>query len=167
MRIFARNVEPAIPVDIADAVEMWARQRGRHARLTWNAIMGCPVVTFTLPENATGNRDVQEGRAAEATESVPLHEWDGERGRYVPLVLGDYGASGIINLLESWDMHSGRGLYDSIQARVAAMRAENERVRESHRRAADEGAADLLDLKRRSALDIPYHTVGIDLKHGG
>lgn len=162
MVLISRTLDPTPPVDIADAVEAWARSRGAHARIVWVAPIACFAVKFTLPASAKANLDVQEGRAAEATEMVPLHEWDGEQGQYVALRLEDYGASGIINMLERLDTKSGRGLYDGMQAAIAATRVHNEQVAESARKAADEVAREAAD-RGRSAMKIPFFRVGIDL----
>lgn len=160
----AVELEPQVPVAIADAVEKWARGRGLHARLMWERVLGCFVVKFTLPGTSTAAREVQEGRAEEATECVPLHEWDGELGTYVPLRLEDYGESGLVNMLERMDTRSGRGLYDSLHAAIAATREHNRKVAAGHRQAMEDAQAEVLD-RARSVMGVPFHRVGIDLKN--
>ena len=101
---------------------------------------------------------------AEATESVRLQEWDTERKAYVPLDLEQYGVSGIINLLESMDTWSGRGTYRSPQEAVFAYLERNAKHRETIKQQAEDVGREEVWLHRRSALGLPYHTVGSDLK---
>lgn len=135
---------PSIPVDIADAVEVWARGRGRHARMEWHPVLNCPVIHFTSRQNAD-----------ETSESLMLNEWDAEKGHHVPLNLGDYGASGIINLLERADTHSGRGEFKTLADAVQANIEHNARVREAHTKESEEIFREAAWLHRRTILGTP------------
>jgi hypothetical protein len=149
---YGRRVgRPVPPVEIADAVERWARQWGRHARLEWNANTRCFCIHFTRKGDDPVLAAVQAGRRGEVTESVMLHEWkkDGRAhpfipgqkvGGFVPMDLEQYGVEGIVRMLDKSNMWSGRGEFSSPQDALDAVTAQNEK-RERDVEAQVEGAA--------------------------
>jgi hypothetical protein len=154
LKLGGRN-NPTIPADIAEAVEMWARGRGRHARMEWNPHLGCAVIHFRIPGNSRSLADYQAGLAPEPTESIALHEWDAEKGHYVPLDLGQYGVGGIVELLERADTRSGRGEFGSLQEQVDAVMRRNEVTRRQQAATAEEAGREAAWLHRRSILGTP------------
>lgn len=157
---------PAPPAAIADAVELWARKSGRHARLEWNRVTSWWEIHLSLKPDDPQMRAYREGKVGEEpTETVPLIEWDGEKGAYAPIPIEQYGAAGVVFLLEKGDSWSGRGEFSSLQeaVTVAASRAREgrQRVKDQQRQWARDLGGDV----RRSVLKIPYLPVGIDLKN--
>lgn len=155
----------SIPWEIADAVELWARQRGRHARMEWNRLLGCPVIHFTLRGDDPRLEPYQMGEIAEEpTESIALHEWDDRKQRYVPLDLSQYGKSGVVELLEKADTWSGRGEYDTFAEAVAAGMNRNKRHREALIDMAANNAAEWAHERRRAVLGIPLVPVSRNIE---
>jgi hypothetical protein len=170
------HAAPLPPVEVADAVELWARQYGRHATLKYVPAMKCWSVNLTLP---AGHPDLgrwqKEGSPGDApTEGVVLIEWDATAGTLNPTTgkpageyravnLEEYGAVGVVGLLEKGNTWSGRGEFASLQDAVVQAatrnRAEKEKVKAQGRQWAGDYAKDV----RRSVLKIPYLPVGIAL----
>jgi hypothetical protein len=169
IRLRDQHIRRTPPVDIADAVQLWAREQGRRfGRLEWNAMLDCWVIHLGRKLTDPMMREYQEGRLAEEpTESVMLNEWDPKRKRYVALRLEEYGASGIRNLLDEANTWSGRGRHNSIQEGIAAVRAHNQKIRERQRKTVREAGQETGWLHRRRLLGIPYVQTGIDLRTQG
>jgi hypothetical protein len=110
---------PTPPTEIADEVELYAREWGRHATLHFvptlfqgdRIVRGSWIVRFTLRSNDPRMRAYQEGRAPEpATEDVWLQEPNPRAGQpipgtgglkeqpYLPLNLTELGAGGVRRL---------------------------------------------------------------------
>jgi hypothetical protein len=119
---------PLVPTEIRDAVEKWARGCGRHADIVYVPTNPpIPQVRLELRSDDPRLRAWQEGRADEKpVETVELVKWDGEKKRYVALNLMDLGASGVVELLEKGNMHSGRGDFGSLQEAIVAVRQDKE-----------------------------------------
>ena len=157
-----------VPVEIADAVELWARGCGRHATITYITVVDPPIaqVRITLrPDD--GRLDAwRKGLVdEEPIEAIELVEWDEKHTRYVPLNLTELGASGVTALLERGNLWSGRGEFDSLQQAIVAVRerAKVERERERLWRRGESLAR--LEEKSRHHLDIPQ-VPGADLHEG-
>lgn len=155
---------PAPPAPIADAVELWARRSSRHAHLLFVVEMQWWEVHLTLRPDDKRLQAYREGRVSEEPkEVVQLIAWDEDAGRYTPIRLEEYGAGGIVSLLEKGDTWSGRGefasLQDAVEAAASRARAGRQRVKEQQR----QWARDFGDDQRRQVLQIPFHRVGIDL----
>lgn len=164
------------PVEVADAVELWARQYGRHATMKFVPEMGCWSVNLSLKPDDPAMRRYQEGVATEVpTEGVLLLEWDATLGEVDPLTgrkrgahravsLEEYGASGVVALLEKGNTWSGRGEFASLQEAVIGAATRNreraEKVKESQRQWARDYAGDV----RRQVCKIPYVRVGVELE---
>jgi hypothetical protein len=165
MIVHVDRTTPSVPYDIADAVEVWARERGRHARMEWSAFLGCPVIHFTRKADDPVLKAWQEGELeSEPTESVMLNRWDERAGAYVPLDLGEYGAGGVVALLEEADTWSGRGRYESLQHAIRAAWDRNDARREEMKAAAFEAGQDGADRMRRTILGLPQVQVAADVK---
>jgi hypothetical protein len=125
----ARGGLPSPPVEVADAVEEYARQWGRHATLAFRPTMfanqrilrGTWVVCLTLRADDKRLKLSQEGRVASPpTEDVWLHEPNPEVGKLIPgtyglqeppmraLPIEQLGATGVVRFLERGNMWSGR-----------------------------------------------------------
>lgn len=117
---------PKAPHELADEVELWARQYDRHARLHFIPVGGwfCRV---TLRSSDPRMRAYQEGMVPDPPgEDIWFHEPDGEGG-FTCLDIREMGASGIKAFLEKGNTWSGRGQYDSIvdqQKKVTEANAE-------------------------------------------
>lgn len=132
---------PTPPLEVAEAVELWARKYGRHATLVYVPPMKCWSVNLSLKPGDPALKRWQEGKAdREPTEGVLLIEWDptlgdlnpatGEKaGGYRAVDLEEYGPSGVVDLLEKGDTWSGRGEFASMQEAVvgAASRWRNQK----------------------------------------
>lgn len=152
----------AIPVEIADAVELWAREQGRHGTVAWVRIPGqapVPQVRLTLKPDDPRLKAWQTGATTlngagervplydeEPVETIELVEWDEEQRTYVPMDLMTLGAGGVRTLLERGNMWSGCGEFDSLQEAIVEARrrqkAETERVRQAARKEAQARASE-------------------------
>ena len=162
-----RNGLPEPPVEIADEVELWARQSGRHATLRFVPILGKRrgpitgtwVVCLTLRANDKRLGLLQQQKVAEEpTEKVWLHEPDGQGG-YRAFDIVQLGASGVRNLLERGDMWSGRGEFDSLEHQLRVTKQWNEAARAKNRAEAKDGARSDARDKRRQWFGIPLVSV--------
>lgn len=147
-----------IPVEIADAVELWARGSGRHATIVWIDAVTPPIaqVRITLRANDPRLEAWREGLTdEEPVETVELVEWDERKNAYVGIPLSDLGATGVTEMLQKGDTWSGSGEFDSLQEAIVAARerkkAETERLRQFHRGE----ALSRLEETSRYHLDIP------------
>jgi hypothetical protein len=165
------------PVEIADAVETWARQYGRHATLRFVPHMQPPCwsVNLTLKPDDPALRRWQEGAASELpTEGVLLLEWDAGAGEIQPATgepagayravsLEEYGADGVVALLERGNTWSGRGEFASMQEAVTAAASRSREEKNRRRAQMRQWARDLAADQRRQILQIPLVPVGIAL----
>lgn len=165
---------PTPPVEIADEVELYARQSGRHARLHFfptqfkhrRMVRGTWVVRMTLKSDDKRLSLYREGRVnEEPTEDVWLHVPDPEYPMgYKPLDLMQLGASGVRAFLEKGNLWSGRGEFTSLDEQVHKVREENARSRERIRQEHKEANRFEQREKRRWRFKIPFLPVGIALK---
>ena len=157
------------PVEFADAVELYARQHGRHATMKFvRPPVNCWVVEFEL-KAADPRLKAAQAQLTETPKEI-VYVWREERGknwmkdkpRFVGYKLDELGVTGLIAFLEKTNTW-GRGEYKSHEAAAKdqADKAESsrERLAETHRK---EAVARGMD-QRRQALDIPFLPVGVDL----
>lgn len=179
-----RNGLPEAPPDIREEVELWARERGRTAKIHFVPYGGW-FVRLELRPNDPRMRAFQEGRAPEPpTEDVFLHvfrqDYDpkrhpaipalipkpGSAQQTVPLDIYQLGRSGVREFLEKGDTWSGRGLYSSHEDRMRkvgeANRESARKLREHYRDQAGRRARDT----RRQRLKIPFIRMGVDIVKG-
>ena len=179
----AQQELPAPPAEIADEVELWARQSGRHARLHFFPVsfrhgriaQGTWVVRISLkPDDKRlklyqerNRRSPEDGEVREPpTEDVWLHESDG-KGGYRALNLTDMGASGVREFLEKGNMWSGRGQFGSLEEQLRKVNQDNEAARQKNRANAKDQALLRTADRRRSALGIPFVGVVADITPEG
>jgi hypothetical protein len=149
-----------IPWQIADAVILWARARGRTARVYWNDVVGCPTIELScLPDDPKWVA-WQEGRLRHPPcEPVFLHHHDPATKRYRAIDLEEYGADGIVAWLEEADTHSGRGSHGSLYDAVRSQIESNEATRAAHAAQIEEAGRETGWLHRRSLLELPMVSV--------
>lgn len=159
---------PRVPVEIADAVEKWARKYGRHARVTYIDHVEPPIpqVRITPAPGDPLAEKVQTGElppeAAEETVEL-MHQKRGEPG-YTPYRLEELGVSGVLRILNRGNTWSGRGEFDSPVEASEEAREQNQRARkEAYREGLDETIQAGRSV-RRQAFGIPLKEVGIDLE---
>jgi hypothetical protein len=173
---------PRAPVEIADAVEMYAREHDRHATLefipTWidrgRVAAGAWVARFTLRNSDKRMQLYQQGLAPKPpTEDVWFHVRNPKAATnpkepdYFPLDIHQLGVSGIRQFLQRGDTWSGRGEFRSLEEQARLAMQSNTEMRERFR--AEQKEASRLEQrdKRRSRFKIPFLRVGIDLKKTG
>lgn len=169
-----RHEHPTVPVEIADTVEMFARESGRHATLHFiptfsqngEVITGTWMVRFTLKVDDPRLQLYRDGKVGEPpTEDVWLHVPDDtRRSGYRPLSLEDLGAGGVRTFLDKGNTWSGRGEYTSIEEHVRKAMAANEMMRQKNRAFQKEESRHEQKDKRRWRFKIPFLPVGIALK---
>lgn len=173
MRVLTnRSGLPRPPVEMADEVELWARQSGRHARIEFRPTMikdgrieaGCWVVRISLKSDDRRMGLYQRGQVSEEpTEDVWLHVVDNKSPTgYRAFDLGQLGASGIRQFLEQGDTWSGRGEFRSLDDQARLAMEANAKMREKHRAYEKEENRHEQRENRRRFLKIPL-IAGADL----
>lgn len=167
---------PVPPADIADEVERYARESGRHASLmpvpqfidrgtgkdwTW-------IIKFTAKEHDAALEPYQQGEVEEAPgEMVWLHEPNPRAGQlisgtryrepdYLPLDIEEMGPSGVREFLERGNTWSGRGEYESHLDAVQDARRTNEEIAQKVREQAKEENRYRQRDVRRQRWKIPF-----------
>jgi hypothetical protein len=164
---------PRPPPEIAEEVELFAREWGRTAKLHFVPHGGW-FARFELKPNDPRMKAVRDGTAPEVpTEDVWFHlphPRAGEvvngvkQGPFIPIPLGDLGPSGVRRFLERGNTWSGRGEFASFEEAVKFMNDKNEQVRATNKKEAKEHARDHEKDTRRTRWKTPFLPVGIDLK---
>jgi len=163
MLLVPRSVEHTIPVEIRDEVELWAREHGRHATITWNRHMNAPELVFTRMDTDP-HKAVDEEQRILMTE--PGEVRNPRTNRMMPASVGvniwAMGPSGVRKWLDEHNLW-GAGS-KSMQERIDEVREQHKANRKAKYDAAEEAMRDEADLRARTILGIPYLPVGIDLK---
>jgi hypothetical protein len=155
----------AIPYEIRDAVELWAREWGRHGNIEWKPQMNCAVIEFTLRGDDPRLRAYQEGQLKhEPKECVFLHYQptldDGSKSvHYMPLNLEDLGVSGVIEMLNRGNTWSGCGEYKSFKDAAQKMGEYNDKLKNQIKSAAIADARLRARDDRRHVLGVPFVSV--------
>jgi hypothetical protein len=160
----------APPAEIADEVELYAREHDRHGTLhlvPFNKGRFVWMARFTLKSDDLRLQSYQKGLAPEPpTEDVFFVEHNPEAKRWedqkIPLNIVEMGASGVRQFLERGNTW-GRGQYSSVEDCLREVRKKNEANRDKIFNDARERSRHRQMDKRRSRLKIPFHRVGIDL----
>ena len=164
---------PSPPVGVADEVELWARESGRHGTLQFvptllagqRAVEGTWMVRLSLRENDKRMQLYKQGLAPEPpTEDVWLHEPDPESPTgYRPYNLEDLGAGGVRQFLDKGNLWSGRGQFGSKTIEQLARDAieKNRNAGQVAKSAAREECLLKLRDDRRWRLKIPFLPVGV------
>lgn len=186
MQIITKRPEyPTAPPEFQDAVELWARKSGRHARLTFvptefqegRTVNGTWLVRIDLRENDPRLSLYQDGKMPEKpTEDVWIHRSNPKEGKikpnthgrreqpFIPISIQQLGVSGLIGFLEKGDTWSGRGKYSSLEDQLQKVRKQNRERRHAFREQMKLENRMEQAQKRRQVLGIPLVPVGIDLK---
>jgi hypothetical protein len=166
---------PTPPAEIADEVELYARESGRTGRLEFVPIAfrngriadGIWRARFSLRPSDKRLSLYQEGRTGEVPTEDVWFRVKGMNGEMHALDITQLGASGVRNFLEKGNAWSGRGEFSSLEDQLRRVRAHNEatqdKVRTDARTEAQYEARDT----RRSRLKIPVVPVGIDVGSTG
>ena len=132
LALFRRTGRRTPPVEYADAVEKWARSKGRHAKLVWDARCGNWQVHIEL----TGNDPrLQLETPTEVVELLKPGFLDTPTGRKVPGLVGveldELGVQGIIDHLNETNLETGR--FRSPQDALRHSREQNRTLRDRER----------------------------------
>lgn len=154
------------PVEIADEVQLWARENGRRfGRTEFHPILGCWCLHFGRKDSDPVLGAYRRGELEEEpTESIKLEQWDPAQRKMVPILLGELGAGGIRELLDRANMLTGRGEVNSIQEGILRTREHNAKVRENQRKMVEENGREMDWLFGKQLRGEPVITPGIDLK---
>lgn len=147
-----------IPADVADEAILWFREQGRFAAVAWNPVLKCAEVQVRFKPGDPRLKLYQEGEIPEDFEVVYLNYRD-DAGHLVPHDLRELGASGVRNLLDRANLHSGRGEFRDLQESLYAVEEQNRKHREMIRRAVYDAAYERAHLARRDHLNLPQVSV--------
>lgn len=166
--------EASIPPDVRDEIILWFREQGRMASVHWNEVMRCAEIRVRFRDDDPRMKLHREGRWGEDASGkrvrLNLPDYDPiwlhheTKEGLVGYNLSELGASGVRNLLDQGNLHSGRGEYRDLYESIKAVHARNEKMQEEIKKAALEGVRERSHLKRRAILQLPQVPVGIDLK---
>jgi hypothetical protein len=154
---------PRAPWDIAEEVELFARESGRTATLHYIPGSGW-FARFSLRTNDPRMRLYQEGHAeAPPTEDVWFHrpKPGGRPGDFIMLDIEQMGRSGVRTFLERGNTWSGRGEFDSVEDAARKAMEANRREREKLRADARENNRYAQREKRRWRFKIPFLRGGL------
>ena len=159
------------PVDVRDAVELWARQnRGTHGTIVWNQVMNCWEIQFELKPDDPRMKSWRDGRLrVKPMEPVFLHRQKrSANGTPTPhwecVPLEELGVSGVLRWLDEGNTTSGTGRYQSFDAACKASDAHNEALKAKIQQVAEENAGLRARDNRKRLLKTPWTTVPADLE---
>lgn len=154
---------PRPPADIAEEIELFARESGRTGTLHY--IPGCGwFARFSLRSNDERLRLYQEGAIGEVpTEDVWFHKPkpNGRPGEFLMMDVAQMGRSGVRTFLERGNTWSGRGEYASVEEAARKAMEANRREREKRKADARENNRHAQRDKRRSRFKIPFLRGGL------
>ncbi|MCK5316323.1 MAG: hypothetical protein KAJ55_00335 [Anaerolineales bacterium] len=154
-----------VPFDIADEVELWAREQGRHGKLVWNQLLQCHEVQLSLKGDDPRMRAYQEGKLRkEPVESVFLHRQETPGGHFIGMNIQDLGSSGIRSLLDKGNLLSGRGEFRDLYQAVKAVDDQNQALEDLMAKEADENSRANARDHRRQLFDLPLVPVTKNLE---
>ena len=164
---------PTPPVEIADEVELWARESGRHGTLHFvptrlaglRVVEGTWMVRLSLKSDDKRMLLYKQGLVPEPpTEDVWLHEPDPDSPTgYRPYNITQLGAGGVRQFLEKGNTWSGRGQFGSKTIEDLARDAieKNRNAGGVAKDAARKNCLLKLRDERRWMLKIPFLPVGV------
>lgn len=153
--------ERTIPPDVRDEIILWFREQGRMASVVWNDVMRCAEIRVRFKDDDPRMGAFRSGRTRLDYDPVWLHHET--KDGLVGYNLSEMGASGVRNLLDQGNLHSGRGEYRDLYESIKATHARNERTQAEIKKAAMEAVKERSHLKRRAILQLPQVPVGINL----
>ena len=153
------------PLEFQEAVELHFRKSGRHARIVWIPEPVCQwQVRITMKPNDPALRAFQAGETAlEPVETVELTVFDEDEGLYIGVELESIGVSGLIDMLERGDMHSGQGDFDSLEEAMAYQVESQKKYRERLEKYVKDEVLAAGRAVRKRIMKEPYLRVRIDL----
>lgn len=187
--ILTAGQAPSAPPEIAEAVELYAREGGRTGSIRYAPYpLNLWEARFSLKPNDPAMRAWQEGRASEPpTETVLFVEQNpdsgkrksfvDDRGRRITYVDGPFraidirqlGAEGVRNFLQKGNTWSGRGQFASVGAAVDAAKEENDAMLAKNYddalgNARHRARIDRIQYAKKPGEKSPMTVVGIDLR---
>lgn len=150
-----------IPWDVQDEIILWFREQGRMASVVWNDTMRCAEIRVRFREDDPRMEGFRSGRTKIDFDPVWLHHET--KDGLVGYNLSELGASGVRNLLDQGNLHSGRGEYRNLYESIKAVHARNEKMQDEIKKAAMEGVRERSHLARRKILQLPQVPVGVNL----
>ena len=172
-----RSGLPIPPVEIADEVEKYAREHGRHGSLRFvptvlkgrRPVKGTWRVELSLRMNDQRRELYQTGAVPEEpAEIIWLHEPDPKSPTgYRPYDIMQMGAGGVRQFLEKGNMWSGRGQYTSLEQQITEIDEHNETVRRKNYEAAKLANRQMQEDRRRARWKIPFIPVLISFGKNG
>lgn len=166
-----RSDRPRAPYEIREAVELYARESGRTAKVIFIPVVGW-MARFSRRPNDPMLELKQKGRVEEITEDVYFHvhirDYDpqrhpainpprGDRPQvFVPLDILQMGASGVREFLDRGNTWSGRGQFDSHEDRLRQAQEANREGRRSVREAARLRVRDRVKERWRRIKQLPF-----------
>jgi hypothetical protein len=152
------------PVEFADAVELWARGFGKHAKLEWSPALRYWRVLITL--NPNDPRNQLEGEAHEAVDLLkPGEVTNPVTGRgypgLVPQTLDELGVQGLIDLLNETNLERGR--YRSAEEAFKDQREKRIANEDRLRRSLRDDAGHAARRTYRQVTGAPFAPVGVDI----
>lgn len=175
------HAEPKAPVEVREAIGLWARQYGGFGDVVWAPDpINCWAVRLSLKPGDPRLKNPDEGTHFE---QVLLQEWVDPRKMpshpkkdllkrdrfnrlqpgFVALTLEELGTEGILEILSKGSLMSGRGEFKSAQDALDRIRAHHNLDREKALETARDNARHKATQVRRRVLKIPFLPVGIDL----
>ena len=154
-----------IPWEMADAVELWCRDHGRHGKLLWNPVVRCYEVRMDLKPADPRMEGWRSGRLKrKPVEPVYLHRQEVVGGPYVAISLDELGVEGLKARLDRGNMWAGRGDYHNIHEATLAIDAHNLEVEQKMKDEAVGNARLNARDHKRQLFNEPLVTVPDDLE---
>jgi hypothetical protein len=163
-----RAAMPTAPPDIAEEVEMFARQHGRTAKLHFVPFGGW-FAEFEVRANDPLMKGWREGRLDKPpSERVWFHLPNPrahQRGQseYMQLDIIQLGRQGVRRFLDQGNTWSGRGEFKSIEHAAKVILDRNDEMKVKNKKAALEHAVDVAKDRRRTRFGIPFIRVLKDI----
>ena len=148
------------PVEIADAVTLYYRNRGRGARLVWSDVMRCWQIEIELSGDDPRMKAYQAGVVnARPVEVVPLHHRPKGSPHLVAMDLDEIGPSGITELLAQGDLLTGRGEFPDLLSAIRAQHERNEKHKADMYAKAFDAGMEATQRNKRRVLESLGHSL--------
>jgi hypothetical protein len=139
----------SIPYQITDAVELWAREHGRHGSVRRDP-RGFAVIELSIKDDDPRMKGWREGKLkSKPVDKVPLlyqktfrdqYGKEQRSPRYSPIDLEELGVSGVLEILNRGNLASGTGEWRDLMQCVQSVAAKNDALKDSIMRAARDNA---------------------------
>ena len=163
---FAHRDPHAIPHELRDEVEMWAREnRGTHGSVVWNPILGCAEVRLELRDSDPRMAAWRGGSLKnKPCETVFLHRQEEEGVHWKGIPLDELGVEFVRKWLDAGNMWSGRGRHKSLDSACKAADQHNTDLDNWMAEEAVENARLNARDNKRQVLDLPLVAVPANLE---